>query len=175
MGLRYKYFSNKKVSPRAPTDCHDRACQGSEMTGTTFEYYVLGRGGTWLLCMLMFRPFMFIHTIYLAAPQSASWTRIMMEYWQVSQNVLYTRRTLRQLPHVHYVKDIKNFNPACFPAGCRDICLQCLLCSLGSECNGHLVVQRLEFSNFVIDLHSYSLFTICGGLRSLIPPNKEAR
>ena len=107
MGLRYKYFSNKKVSPRAPTDCHDRACQGSEMTGTTFEYYVLGRGGTWLLCMLMFRPFMFIHTIYLAAPQSASWTRIMMEYWQVSQNVLYTRRTLRLLPHAHYVKDIK--------------------------------------------------------------------
>ena len=107
MGLRYKYFSNKKVSPRAPTDCHDRACQGSEMTGTTFEYYVLGRGGTWLLCMLMFRPFMFIHTIYLAAPQSARWTRIMMEYWQVSQNVLYTRRTLRLLPHAHYVKDIK--------------------------------------------------------------------
>ena len=151
MGLRYKYFSNKKVSPRAPTDCHDRACQGSEMTGTTFEYYVLGRGGTWLLCMLMFRPFMFIHTIYLAAPQSARWTRIMMEYWQVSQNVLYTTRTLRLLPHAHYVKGIKKLSKT----GCRDICLRCLLCSLGSECNGHLAVRWVEFSNFGIDLKSY--------------------
>ena len=161
MGLRYKYFSNKKVSPRAPTDCHDRACQGSEMTGTTFEYYVLGRGGTWLLCMLMFRPFMFIHTIYLAAPQSARWTRIMMEYWQVSQNVLYTTRTLRLLPHAHYVKGIKKtLIQRVFPAGCRYICLRCLLCSLGSECNGHLAVRRVEFSNFGIDLHSYKRYSV---------------